>query len=337
VRFFDLTPGHGLGEAVANAAGTTAAATELRVFGGGEHKLRPLESVRGGDVYVFATLHAQDGLSANDLLIRLLFFLAACRDHGAARVTAVVPCLPYARKDRVTKARDPLSFRYVAQLLESIGFDALVTVETHNLSALQMAFRKPVVHVDTALLFSAEIALRAGTGGIVVASPDGGGIKRAELLRQAVEQRLNRPVGFAMMEKHRSQGVVSGALFAGDVAGCEVYLVDDMIESGGTLRRAAAACHARGAAAVHLLAGHLMPPGDLSALTGDAAIASVTVLDTAVRPAGPARVLSVAPTLGRVIRSLHLGEPVGPHLDPTGPDAAADGQTPEADCTSRQT
>lgn len=315
---FDLTPDHPLGAAVCAAADSVVAPMELRAFEGGEHKARPLCSVRGSDVAVVATLHARPGVSVNDLLLRMLFFIAACRDHGARRVTALAPCLPYARKDRVTKARDPLSFRYLAQLFEATGLDGLVTVEAHNLAALQNAFRRPVVHVDTGLVFSAWIARLAGEREVVVASPDGGGIKRAELLRQAVEQRLNRPVGFAMMEKHRSSGVVSGALFAGEVAGRVVVLVDDMIESGGTLARAASACRARGAAEVHAMAAHLLPPGDGQALRDDLAVTSVTVTDTAARPVPGVQVLSLAPVLGRVLASLGRGEPVGPHLDPTG-------------------
>lgn len=319
--FFDLTPDQPLGTATAQAAGCTVAPMELRSFSGGEHKARPMTSVRGADVFVFSTLHARPGLSVNDLLLRMLFFLATCRDHGARRVTAVAPCLPYARKDRVTKARDPVTSRYVAQLFEAVGTDALVTVETHNLAALQNAFRLPVVHVDTGLAFSSRIARLVGDRPVVVASPDGGGIKRAELLRLAVEQRLARPVGFAMMEKHRSSGVVSGELFAGDVTDRVVVLVDDMIESGGTLRRAAAACRAHGAAEVHLMAAHLLPPGDGQALRDDPAVTSVTVTDTAAAPVAGVAVVSLAPTLGRVLHGMYHGDPVGPHLDPTGPEA----------------
>lgn len=325
MQFFDLTPEHPLGAAVAEAAGTTVARHELRIFGGGEHKLRPLESVRGADVFVFSTLHAQNGFSSNDLLIRLLLFVAACRDHGARHVTVVVPFLPYARKDRVTQPRDPVNSRTIARLFEAVGTDMLVTVEAHNLAALQNAFRVPVIHVDTCLLFSEDIVARVGDAEIVVASPDGGGVKRAELLRQAVELRLNRTVGFAMMEKHRARGLVSGALFAGDVRGASVFLVDDMIESGGTLMRAAQACLERGAQSVHLLAAHLMPPGEIAALFQEPGVASVTLADTAVtgplQGPGAVRILTVAPMLGHVLRSLHRGESVLVHLDPTGPEA----------------
>jgi ribose-phosphate pyrophosphokinase len=121
MRIFDLTPLHALGRDIAHAAGYPLRALEARAFEGGQHKMRPLVSVRGEDVFVVSALHAAEGMSVNDRLVRMLFFIATCRDHGAARITAVAPWLPYARKDRVTKARDPVSSRYVAQLFEAVA------------------------------------------------------------------------------------------------------------------------------------------------------------------------------------------------------------------------
>ncbi len=123
-----------------------------------------LLAVRGQDVFIVAALHAADGASTNDLLIQLLFFIATCRDHGARRITAVVPWLPYARKDRVTKARDPVSSRYVAQLFDAVGTDAVVTVDVHNPAAFQNGFRCQTVHLQSTRLFATEIAARAGEG-----------------------------------------------------------------------------------------------------------------------------------------------------------------------------
>ncbi|MDO9527230.1 MAG: ribose-phosphate pyrophosphokinase-like domain-containing protein [Gemmobacter sp.] len=105
MQIFDLTPARSLGHDIAHATGFPFASPETRDIEGGQHKLRPLVSVRGGDVgdvFVVSALHATDGMSVNDHLVRMLFFIAACRDHGAVRVTAVAPWLPYARKDRVT-------------------------------------------------------------------------------------------------------------------------------------------------------------------------------------------------------------------------------------------
>jgi ribose-phosphate pyrophosphokinase len=321
MQIFDLTPFHSLGQDIAHAAGCPLASLEARSFRGGQHKMRPLVSVRGQDVFVHSTMHPASGMSVNDQLVRMLFFIAACRDHGAARVTAVVPWLPYARKDRVTKSRDPVSSRYVAQLFEAVGADALVTVDVHNLSAFQNGFRCRTVNLDTRRLFADDVAGRAGDAPVSIMSPDFGGAKRAELLRQAVEIVRNKPAGFAVMEKHRSEGLLSGELFAGDVAEHDVWIVDDMIESGETMKRAAQACRARGARSVHLLATHAFCDAKEAKQVLDPAVTSLTVTDTAgvITLAAPdPRIcrLSVAPLIGKCLAKMHAGQAVSPILDP---------------------
>lgn len=326
MEIFDLTPSHPLGHAVAQAAGWPVSPHEAREFAGGQHKLRPLVSVRGQDVFVFSVLHADEGLSVNDRLMRLLFFVATCRDHGAARVTAVIPWLPYARKDRVTKARDPVSSRYVAQLIEAAGTDCVISADVHNPAAFQNGFRCRTVHLDTCRLFATEVATHAANTNaqVTIVSPDCGGVKRAELLRQSVELLLNRPTGFAFLEKHRSGGVVTGNLFAGDVAGQDVWIADDIIESGETMLRAARACRDRGARVIHLLATHALGDPAAIACLSDPTITTVTVTDSAAllpqaTPDQRFRVLSMAPTIGQCLIRMHHGQAVSPVLDPTGP------------------
>lgn len=277
----------------------------------------------GEGVFVVACLHDAEGLSVNDQLFRMLFFIAACHDHGALRVTAVAPWMPYACKDRVTKARDLVSSRYVAQLFEAVGTETLVTVDVHNLAAFQNGFRCRTINLDTLRLFSAEVAGQAGEAPATILSPDLGGVKRAELLLLAVELICNKPVGFAVVEKQGSSGVVDGSLFAGEVAGHDVWIVDDMIESGETMRRAAQACRQHGARSVHLLATHAFCGGPVMQRLLDPAIASLTVTDTAgliTLPAPDARfrTLSVAPMIGQCLARMHNGQPVSPVLDPTG-------------------
>lgn len=320
MRWFDLTPSHPLGHAAARHANVAPSPLEMRAFSGGEHKMRPLVSVRGEDVFVFSVLNAGPEGSVNDALLRLFFFLACCRRNGAARLVAICPWLPYMRKDRQTKARDPVNSAEVARLLEVAGADCVVTADVHNLAAFQNGFRCTTVHLDGCRLFAGEILRRAGAAPLAVISPDGGGVKRAELLREAVEQAGNREVGFGFLEKRRSSGVVSGELFAGDVTARSVWIVDDMIDSGGTLLRAAQACRARGAAEVHLLATHLLDPAAVDRLA-DPAVDTLTVTDSARLPeAGPrVRLLSLAPLIGRAMVRIHGGGAVGPLLDPTAP------------------
>ncbi|MDE3121413.1 MAG: ribose-phosphate pyrophosphokinase [Paracoccaceae bacterium] len=321
MRFFALNSSRDLGRALAQAGGFTVSPHEERAFEGGEHKGRPLVSVRRQDVYVLSSLNGDADLSANDKLCRLLFFIQTCRDHGARRVTAVVPYMAYARKDRRTKPRDPVTIRYVAQLFEAMGTDCVVTLDIHNLQSFQNAFRIWSINLDTQALFSAEIAARAAGSVPVIFSPDSGGVKRAALLRDAMAAAGGIAPGFGFMEKYRSGGVISGDLFAGEVEGRQVFIVDDMIVGGDTMLRAAEAVRAHGAAGVHLLATHALMGKAAAEKLAAARLDSITVTDAAGVDGEAARVLgsrlkiaSVATLLGRVISRLDLDQPIGPLL-----------------------
>lgn len=324
--FFALNGSQGLGRRIAAAGGWAIAPHEERAFDRGEHKARPLVDPRGRDVFVLAALQGGPGASVNDRLLRLMFFVATCRDHGAARVTAIAPCLPYGRKDRRTKPFDPLGARYVAQAIEAMGCDQLVTLEAHNIAALECAFRRPVLHLATDRLWAADIAARSAGAALPLAvlSPDPGGVKRAQLMAEALETATRRAVRFGFVEKRRSAGVVSGTQFAGDVAGAAVHVVDDMICGGGTLLRAAEAARQHGAAEVHGLATHGLFGGNLAALVaGNGAFDSLTVTDSAapfaraaMGLAGRLRVLGVAPMIAEAMARIHDGRPEGPPAPP---------------------
>ncbi len=171
------------GARVAEFLGVALSAHEERDFEDGEHKTRPLVSVRGKDVYVLHSLHGGPAESANDKLCKMLFFLGALRDNGASRVTALVPYLAYSRKDRQTKTRDPVMTQYVARLFEASGADCVVTLDVHNFAAFQNAFRCRTVHLDTRRLFAGLVPELVAEGPVTVVSPDPGGIKRAQLFR----------------------------------------------------------------------------------------------------------------------------------------------------------
>ncbi len=239
LRLFALNGTDDLGREISNILGHSLSAHEEREFEDGEHKARPLDPVSGADVYVIHSLHGGPEQSANDKLCRLLFFIGALKDAGARRVTAVAPYLCYSRKDRRTKANDPVTTRYVAALFEAIGCDAVVTLEVHNETAFENAFRCRAVALTAAPLMIDRIRAAVGNEPLCVISPDLGGGKRADLLREALEAVLERPIGKAFAEKHRSGGVVSGDLFVGDVDGATCIIIDDLISTGGTLVRAA--------------------------------------------------------------------------------------------------
>src|SRR6185437_7056975 len=232
---FALEASHDYGERVARRLNIALSPHEERPSEDGEHKARPLVDVRGQDAYVIHSLYGDGEQSANDKLCRLLFFIGALRDAGAARVTAITPYLCYARKDRRTKPHDPITTRYVAALFEAIGAEGVAVIEVHNLAAFENAFRCPTQHLDTADLFAAHFAPLAKESDIIVVSPDAGGVKRAELFRQALAQTTGRSIGSAFVEKYRSAGVVSGNALVGGVDGKLVIIMDDLISTGTTL------------------------------------------------------------------------------------------------------
>lgn len=260
------------------------AACEDRAFDDGEHKLRPLVDPRGEDVYVVQSLHGGPIESPHDKLCRLLMFVATLRDHGAARVSAVVPYLAYARKDRRTKPFDPVNQRYIAQLFEAVGTAQLFVLEAHNVAALENAFRCQVVHLEAHRAFDTAVDLiarqDAGTP-LVVASPDPGGVKRAQLWREELEASSRHPVGFAMVDKRRSAGVMSSQeIVAGNVTQAVVLLIDDLIATGGTLVHAARALRSEGASKVIAFAAHGLFVGNACDTLADNSIEQIVVTDS---------------------------------------------------------
>lgn len=317
ISLFSLDTDDGFATAVASHLGLALGRHEERNFEDGEHKIRPLESVRGRDVYLVQSLYGDGQFSVNDKLIRVLFFIGALRDAGAARITLVAPYLCYSRKDRQTKPRDPLSFRYLAQLIEAVGVDRVVTLEVHNPAAFQNAFRCPTVHLVATSVFLDELVPQLSGLPVTVASPDVGGMKRADTFRDALEARLGTPVASALMEKRRSGDVVSGDMVAGELEGRAVIIIDDMIASGTTLTRAARAFLERGAQSVIAVATHGVFSTEAADILATPDLQEVIVANSIppVRlPPGPAlekvKFLDVAPLIAQAIGRLHRDESI---------------------------
>ena len=311
---FALHPSRSFGEGVARQLGISLSACEERDFEDGEHKSRPLANVRNRDVYVVQSLYADTQQSVNDKLVRLLFLIGALRDASAARVTAVVPYLAYARKDAKTQTRDPVTTRYVAQLFEAAGTDRVVTMDVHNLAAFQNAFRCRTDHLEATGLFVAHFAsLLKQQPRITVVSPDIGGMKRAERFRQALGRALNRELNVSFLEKARAKGVMHAGRLIGEVAGPAI-IVDDLISTGGTLLHAAAACRASGAEKVYAAASHGIFVGAANRLLSGTELDQVVVTDS-IPPfrldqdlvRNNLTVLSAVPLFAEAIRRIHAG------------------------------
>ena len=306
---FALEGSQALGTRVAEELGWPLAPVEERPFECGEHKARSRTDVEGRDVYVLHGLHGDASASANDKLMRLLLFLAAVKDNGAARATAVLPYLCYARKDRRTKPRDPVNTRTLARLFESVGTDRVLVLDVHNPAAFENAFRIRADELTATPLFVAHFATRLGGEKACVLSPDSGGMKRAERFRRALERALDRQVTPAVMEKHRSAGLVRGNLFAGEVDGRTVIVIDDLTESGGTLVRAAEAAKEAGAARVLAAVTHAPELPRDAAILQTPALEEIVVTDSVGqirRERGTLTVLPIARLFADAIRTMSV-------------------------------
>ncbi len=314
LKLFALNASRAFGEQVAESLEMPLAKHEEREFEDGEHKVRPLVSVRGADVFVIHSLYGDAEQTVNDKLVRLAFFIGALKDASAARVTAVIPYLCYARKDRKTKSRDPVATRYVAGLLEAVGVDGVVTLDVHNLAAYQNAFRCRTDHLEAKKLFIDYFVPCLADEELVIVSPDIGGVKRAEQFREALEKKIDTPVVSAFMEKKRSAGVVSGEAVVGEVEGKAAIIIDDMIASGGTIARTVEACHQRGAAKIHAAASHGLFVRDADKNLAEPALAQLVITDS-VPPfrlqssavQAKLEVLNSAPLFSEAIRRIHSG------------------------------
>jgi ribose-phosphate pyrophosphokinase len=283
INVFALNASREFGVQVCRNLGVPLCAHEEREFEDYEHKARPLVDVRAKDVFVIQSLHADDMQSANDKLVRLLFFIGTLKDAAAARVTAIVPYLCYARKDRKTQPYDPVTTQYVARMFEAVGADCVVTLDVHNLAAFQNAFRCRTEHIEANALFVNYFAPSLDNEEIIVISPDAGGIKRAERFRQTLSAALQRPIGAGFAEKYRAKGIVTGEMVIGDIEGKIAIIIDDLISTGGTIARVAKVCRDRGAKKVFAVATHGVFVGSANAVLADDAL-DETIVTNSIPP-----------------------------------------------------
>ncbi len=279
-------------------------------FKNGETRIKIEEHVRGADVFVI-----QPTSSPTDHhVMELLIMIDALRRASAARITAVIPYYAYAKQEKKTSGREPISAKLVANLIDTAGANRVVALDLHA-PAIQGFFDIPVDAL-TAIPILAEFLERQDIPNVVVVSPDSGGVSRAEEFRTRVG------AGLAIIVKKRPMpDQVEMLEMVGDVAGKTAVIVDDMISTGGTLVEATNLLLDRGAFSVMAYAVHPVFSDRAVELIRGSNLEQVVVTNSIIVPPGArdgkVRVLSVAPLIGEAIRRIHEGRSVSALFEAT--------------------
>ena len=291
-----------LAQAVAEHLGVDLCETNLSEFANGEIHCRFGQSIRGADVFIIQSHAAVDGRSVNDAVIEQLVMVDAAWRASAKRVTAICPSFPYARQDRKAEGREPISAKLMANLLESAGAGRLVSVDLHS-GQIQGFFDGPWDHLTAMPVLCDRIADLGDD--LVVVSPDAGRVKVAERYAIALGADL------AIVHKRRIRGeksTVQAREVVGDVAGRVCVLIDDMIDTGGTIVAAAEQLMARGADEVYAATTHGLFSGPAIDRLKNSVIRKVIVTDTLPMPPGKTidklEIVSVAPIIASAIRAV---------------------------------
>lgn len=290
-----------LARRLAENIGVRLSPADVGRFSNGEIRVNIEENVRGTDVFIVQSTSQP----VNDNLMELLLMVDACRRSSAHRITAVMPFFGYGRQDRRTRSREPISAKLVANLITMAGADRVLTMDLHA-PQLQGFFDIPVDNLFGNRTLAEHIS-QLDLDNPIVFSPDAGGVYRARQLAKY----LGAPLGF--IDKRRPEPNVSEVVnVIGAVKGRTVVMVDDMIDTGGTIAQAAEAVLELGALAVYACATHPVLSGTAKNTLDHAPIRSIVVTDTipVQDPPRQTKVISVAPLLGEAITRVHENESV---------------------------
>lgn len=305
IRIFSGNANQPLGDRIAEHLGRRLDGATVTQFSDGEVNVDISENVRGRDVFLVQPTCAP----ANDHLMELLILCDACKRASAGRITAVVPYYGYARQDRKVRPRVPITARLVADLLSTAGIERVLTMELHA-GQIQGFFDMPVDNLYASSLLCDYIDRKLDLTNGVVVSPDAGGVERA----RAFAKRLG--LGLAIIDKRRSGPNVAEVMhIVGDVEGRHALIVDDMIDTAGTLTKAAKAISDAGAISVAAVATHPVLSGPAVQRIEDSVLSKVIVTDTiplsdAAAACAKIETVSVAPLFAEAIRAIHHNDSV---------------------------
>ncbi len=299
MKIFSGTANPLLGQEIAEYLGVRLGGINISRFANGEIFVRFEESIRGSDVFILQSFTE----NVNDQIMELLIMIDALKRASAGRITAVIPYYCYSRQEKKAAPREPIAARMLADIITTAGADRVITMDLHA-PAIQGFFNIPVDHMTALPMLAQYIQGKNLPDGVVIA-PDAGSVKKAEKLAA----RLDLPLG-VMYKRRPAPNIAEMAFFIGDVKGKTPIIIDDMVDTAGSIMQVINALLERDAKPeIHLLATHgVFSPPAIERLKHEA-IKEIVVCNTI--PFTPERllpkmtILSVAPLLGDAIRRIH--------------------------------
>ena len=294
-----------LAESISKTLNTRLVKAEVKRFSDMEVFVEVLENVRGEDMFVVQST----SYPANDNLMELLVALDALRRASARRITAVIPYYGYARQDRKSGPRTPISAKLVANLITKAGADRILTMDLHA-GQIQGFFDIPTDNLFAAPVFVKDIEEKYNNKPVVIVSPDVGGVVRA----RAYARRIN--ANLAIIDKRREKPGSSEVMnIIGDVSNHHCIIVDDIIDSGGTICNAAQALIDVGAISVDAYVTHGVLSGSAVSNISNSPLSSLVTTNSikateAVNMSSNIRQISIAPIIGEAIRRVHMEQSV---------------------------
>ena len=308
IKIFAAGASQSMAKKICECLGLPLGKSSVGVFSDGETSVSLMESVRGSSCFIIQSTCAP----VNDNLMELLIMIDAMKRASAGCITAVIPYFGYARQDRKAKARDPISAKLVADLISTAGADRVVSLDLHA-AQIQGFFNIPVDHLLGAPILGAYMKERVSrdVGPYVVVSPDLGSVTRS----RNFAERIGCPL--AIVDKRRPRANECEVMnIIGEVAGKKVILVDDMIDTAGTLCNAAQAVMEAGALSVTACASHGVLSGPAMERLAASPIEELILLDTIELPEEKrlpmVKVLSAAPVFAEAISRINEDRPVSP-------------------------
>jgi ribose-phosphate pyrophosphokinase len=312
-KLFSGSTNQDLANAVANYLDVPLDPIKLGRFHDGEIRIQIEENIRNCDVFIIQSICPTSKESVNDSLIELYLMIRAMKRASADRIHVVIPYYGYARQDRKMEGRVPISASDVAMLLELAGADHVIAVDLHCGQIQGFFHEAPVDNLFASNILVPYFAEKNDLQNLVIVSPDAGGVPRAKTFIEELDH-FGKKAELAIIIKQRAEaGVVETMRLVGNVAGCDVVIVDDICDTAGTLVKAAQELKNQGARRVFACITHPLFSGQALSKIAESAIEELIVADTIpLRTTLPPNVkqISIAPLVAESIMRTHQGESI---------------------------